>query len=98
MILTEPKNAIVKQYTHLFAEENVKLTFAREALLAAAQKAKQAGTGARALRMILENLLRDLMFEVPSDSSIAEIHISEKTITENQPPVIIRRGSSEKIA
>ncbi|MBS0624329.1 MAG: ATP-dependent Clp protease ATP-binding subunit ClpX [Verrucomicrobia bacterium] len=97
-ILTEPKNAIVKQYTHLFAEENVKLTFAREALLAAAQKAKQAGTGARALRMILENLLRDLMFEVPSDSSIAEIHISEKTITENQPPVIIRRGSSEKIA
>lgn len=98
-ILNEPKNAIVKQYTRLFEEENVKLTFSSEALLAAAKKAKDAGTGARALRMILENLLRDLMFEVPSDPSIAEIHIEEETITKNKSPVIVRRkNSSEKIA
>jgi len=97
-ILTEPKNAIVKQYAHLFAEENVKLHFDHGALLAAAQKAKSAGTGARALRMILENLLRDLMFEVPTDETISEVHILEETIKENKPPVIIRRGSSEKIA
>lgn len=97
-ILTEPKNAIVKQYTHLFAEEGVKLEFSNEALHAAARKAKEAGTGARALRMILENLLRDLMFEVPSDDSIAEIHIAETTISQNAAPHIIRRDSEKKIA
>ncbi len=99
-ILTEPKNAVVKQYKSLFEEENVKLTFTQEALLAAAKKAKEAGTGARALRMILENLLRDLMFEVPSDNTIAEIHIDESTIEKNTAPQIIRRdrGSSKKIA
>ncbi len=97
-ILTEPKNAIVKQYTHLFEEENVKLSFTKEALFAAAKKAKEAGTGARALRMILENLLRDLMFEVPSDESIAEIHVSEETITKNERPHIIRRDAPKKIA
>lgn len=97
-ILTEPKNAVVKQYTHLFAEENVKLQFSKEALLAAAKKAKAAGTGARALRMILENLLTDLMFEVPSDEGISEIHISEETIEKGTPPTIIRRDADEKIA
>lgn len=97
-ILTEPKNATVKQYTYLFEEENVKLVFSQSALLAAAKKAKEAGTGARALRMILENLLRDLMFEVPTDDTIAEIHIDEETITLGTPPVIIRRNPSEKIA
>jgi len=97
-ILTEPKNAIVKQYAHLFQEEGVKLEFSHEALLAAAKKAKEAGTGARALRMILENLLRDLMFEVPSDDTIAEIRVAEETISHNKPPEIIRRNSSEKIA
>ncbi len=76
-ILTEPKNSIVKQYTRLFEEENVKLEFTPDALYAAAKKAKEAGTGARALRMILENLLRDLMFEVPSDETIAEIQITK---------------------
>lgn len=97
-ILTEPKNAVVKQYKNLFEEENVKLEFSKEALYAAAIKAKEAGTGARALRMILENLLTDLMFEVPSDETIAEVHITEETITQGKPPEIIRRGSSEKIA
>jgi ATP-dependent Clp protease ATP-binding subunit ClpX len=97
-ILTEPKNAVVKQYKNLFDEENVKLEFTKGALYAAAVKAKEAGTGARALRMILENLLTDLMFEVPSDETIAEIHIHEETITEGKPPEIIRRDASEKIA
>jgi len=95
-ILSEPKNAIVKQYTHMFAEEGVKLSFSQEALFAAAKKAKEAGTGARALRMILENLLRDLMFEVPSDETIAEVHISEEAILHNHPPTITRRD--KKIA
>lgn len=97
-ILNEPKNAIVKQYTQMFAEENVRLIFTPDALVAAAKKAKEAGTGARALRMILENLLRDLMFEVPSDDTIAEIQIDANTIVQNIAPLIIRRNSSEKIA
>ena len=95
-ILEEPKNAIVRQFQQLFAQEGVKLHFKPEALSAIAEKAKEAGTGARALRMIIENLMRDMMFEVPSDETIQEIIIHESTITENTEPEIIR--SDEKIA
>jgi ATP-dependent Clp protease ATP-binding subunit ClpX len=87
-ILTQPKNAIIKQYAQLFAEENVKLAFAPDALRAMAEKAKETGTGARALRMIVENLLLDLMFEVPSNPSIKEILIEKACITADQPPLI----------
>lgn len=97
-ILTEPKNAVVKQYKALFAEEGVDLHFSADALLAAAKKAKEAGTGARALRMILENLLVDLMFEVPSDPLITDIYIEEETITQGKTPRIIRSGTDKKIA
>ncbi|MCH9610950.1 MAG: ATP-dependent Clp protease ATP-binding subunit ClpX [Chlamydiales bacterium] len=97
-ILTEPKNAVMKQYKALFAEEGVDLHFSDEALLAVARKAKEAGTGARALRMIFENLLRDLMFEVPSDPSVREIYIEEETITKNKEPVIVRTDDDKKIA
>lgn len=93
-ILVRPKNAIIKQYQQLFAEENVKLDFTERALQAIAKKAKETGTGARALRMIAENLLRDLMFEVPSDPSIKEIVIDEESITDNQPPRVIRDRSA----
>lgn len=89
-ILTQPKNAIIKQYQALFKEENVKLEFSETALLAMAEKAKETGTGARALRMIVENMLRDLMFEVPSDPSIREIMVDKECITNNHPPKIIR--------
>lgn len=91
-ILVEPKNAVIKQYTQLFEEENVKLHFTKDALTAIAKKAKLSGTGARALRMIVENLLRDLMYEVPSDESIREITIEESTITKNTSPIIKRSG------
>ena len=93
-ILTEPKNAIIKQYTHLFHEEGVKIHFKPEALRAMAQKAKDAGTGARALRMIAENLLLDLMFEVPSDSTIKEIVIEKECITDKKLPVIVHSEAS----
>lgn len=89
-ILTEPRNAIIKQYTSMFKEEGVKLEFTPDALIAIGKKAKETGTGARALRMIVENLLRDLMFEVPSNPSIKEILIEKETITENRPPKIIK--------
>lgn len=89
-ILTKPKNAIIKQYIALFAEENVKLEFSEEALQAMAQKAKDTGTGARALRMIAESILRDLMFEVPSDPSIKEILVDKESVTMGAPPQIVR--------
>lgn len=89
-ILTEPRNAIIKQYTSMFKEEGVKLEFTKEALIAIGKKAKETGTGARALRMIVENLLRDLMFEVPSNPSIKEILIEKETILENKPPKITK--------
>jgi ATP-dependent Clp protease ATP-binding subunit ClpX len=89
-ILVRPKNAIIKQYARLFAEEGVKLEFTEDAYKAMADKAKSTGTGARALRMIVENLLRDLMFEVPSDPTIKEILIEKNTILENQAPIIRR--------
>ena len=93
-ILTAPKNAIIKQYTALFKEEGVDLSFTPSALEAIADKAKETGTGARALRMIAENLLRDLMFEVPSDPSIKEILIDKETITKNAAPKIQRKKAS----
>ncbi|MCC6128241.1 MAG: ATP-dependent Clp protease ATP-binding subunit ClpX, partial [Chlamydiae bacterium] len=88
-ILTQPKNAVVKQYVQLFKEENVKLHFTEAALRAMAEKAKETGTGARALRMIAENILRDLMFEVPSDPSIKEIIIDKECITQATPPQVL---------
>lgn len=95
-ILTEPKNAIIKQYQALFEMEGVKLNFADGAIRAVAKKAKEAGTGARALRLILENMMRELMFEVPSDDTIREIVVEEKCVTEHAYPHIIR--TDEKIA
>lgn len=93
-ILTKPKNAIIRQYIALFAEENVKLSFTDEALQEIAKKAKETGTGARALRMIVEHTLRDLMFDVPSDPSIQEIIVDKEAITERAPPKIIRNHSA----
>ncbi|NGX36836.1 MAG: ATP-dependent Clp protease ATP-binding subunit ClpX, partial [Candidatus Anoxychlamydiales bacterium] len=85
-ILTKPKNAIIKQYIQLFRDEDVDLKFTDDALKAIAKKAKKTKTGARALRMIVENLLRDLMFETPSDPSIKEIIIEKETIDKAKEP------------
>lgn len=91
-ILTKPKNALVKQYVKLFEGENVKLTFTEKALEAIAHKAIAIGTGARALRTILENTLRDAMYDIPSDSTIAEVICEERTITEGIGPTIKKRA------
>jgi len=95
-ILSEPKNAIAKQFIAMFEMEGVKLDFTDEALAGIAKKAIEAGTGARALRMILENIMRDLMFEVPTDPSIAEILIDEDVVLGKKSPIIKR--TDEKIA
>lgn len=90
-ILTQPKNAIVKQYQQLFAEEGVQLSFTEDALRAMGEKAKETGTGARALRMIVESILLNLMYDVPSDPSIKEIVVEKECVTSGKPPVLIHR-------
>jgi ATP-dependent Clp protease ATP-binding subunit ClpX len=89
-ILTKPKNAIIKQYIQLFAEEGVALSFTTDALRAMAEKAKATGTGARALRMIVESLLLNLMFETPSDPGIKQVIVDRECIVDNTPPQIKR--------
>jgi ATP-dependent Clp protease ATP-binding subunit ClpX len=85
-ILTQPKNALVRQYKALFNYENVELEFNEEALKAIAQKALDMGTGARGLRGVLENLLRRTMYELPSQSDIKRCVINEKVVLDNEAP------------
>ena len=96
-ILVKPKNAITKQYQRLFREDGVQLHFTEDALEAMAIKAKEAGTGARALRMITETVLIDLMYEVPSDADITDVIIDKESIQGTKTPVIQRssEGTTE---
>jgi len=87
-ILVKPKNAIIGQYQRLFTEDGVDLSFTEDALKAIAAKAKKSDTGARALRMIVETLLMDLMYEVPSDPTVKQVTIEEGCVTDDKPPVI----------
>ncbi|MBF5059360.1 ATP-dependent Clp protease ATP-binding subunit ClpX [Candidatus Neptunochlamydia vexilliferae] len=87
-ILVKPRNAVIEQYIALFSEDGVELSFTDEALRAIATKAKKSDTGARALRMIVETLLMDLMYEIPSDPTVKEVLIDEGCVNEEAPPVI----------
>ena len=89
-ILVKPKNAIIKQYQFLFHQDGVKLNFTDKALKAIATKAKNSDTGARALRMIVETLLMDLMYEVPSDPTVKELIIEKECVEKGKPPIIKR--------
>lgn len=89
-ILTEPKNALIKQYKALFAFDGVKLEFEDGAIEAIADKAIERNTGARGLRSIIEETLSDIMFEVPSDDSIQTVIISKKCITDGKSPKLVR--------
>lgn len=87
-ILQEPKNALTKQYTRLFALEDVKITFDEKALAAIAQKALKRGTGARGLRAIIEESLMEIMFEIPARDDIIEVRVTESCITNGTPPLL----------
>ncbi|MCM8709779.1 ATP-dependent Clp protease ATP-binding subunit ClpX [Clostridium sp. SYSU_GA19001] len=91
-ILTEPKNALVKQYKKLFEMDNVELDFSKEALLAIADEAIKRNTGARGLRAIIEDIMRDVMFEVPSNEGIAKVIVNEETISTKKPQLIMAEG------
>jgi ATP-dependent Clp protease ATP-binding subunit ClpX len=87
-ILKEPKNALTKQYAKLFDLEEVKLTFEEHALRAVAAKALKRGTGARGLRAILEEILTDVMFDLPSRDDVTEVRVIESTVTKRSPPLL----------
>lgn len=90
-ILTEPKNALVKQYQELFKLEDVKLSFTKDALAAMAHLAIERETGARGLRSIMEEVMRDIMFEVPSQDDIKEVIINADNVTAHTSPKIIKK-------
>jgi ATP-dependent Clp protease ATP-binding subunit ClpX len=87
-ILQEPKNALTKQYTKLFDLEEVKLTFEPSALRAIAGKALKRGTGARGLRAILEELLTDVMFDLPTREDVVEVKITESSVMNGTTPLL----------
>ncbi len=95
-ILVEPKNALVKQYQKLFEMEDVRLTIEKEALRAVAQKALKRGTGARGLRAILESMMTDIMFELPSRDDVREVALTAECVTEGRAPLVVTERARQK--
>ena len=95
-ILTEPRNALVKQYQKMFALDGVELDFETSALEAIAEKAIERGTGARGLRAILEESLQPVMFEVPSRDDIAKVVITAGVVTEGRGPLMVTTKDSDR--
>ena len=95
-ILKEPKNALTKQYTKLFDLEEVKITFDESALRAVAGKALKRGTGARGLRAILEEIMTDVMFDLPSRDDITEVKITESCVLNGTPPLLELSAKRQK--
>ncbi|MGC6407229.1 ATP-dependent protease ATP-binding subunit ClpX [Bisgaard Taxon 45] len=91
-ILTEPKNALIKQYQALFSLEEVALEFSPEALTAMAKKALARKTGARGLRSIVEAILLDTMYDLPSLQHLEKVIVEASTITDNQPPTLVYKA------
>jgi ATP-dependent Clp protease ATP-binding subunit ClpX len=94
-IMLEPKNALVKQYQKLFGMENVTLRFTEGALQAVAREAMKRNSGARGLRSILENIMLDIMYEIPSQPDIRECVISEEVVTSRELPLLLYEGTLE---
>ena len=97
-ILTEPKNALVKQYSKLFEMEDVELEFRDEALRAIARKAMERKTGARGLRSILETTLLDIMYDLPSMEGVSKVVIDEGVINGEAEPLLIYKSSEQSVA
>jgi len=97
-ILTEPKNALVKQYKRLFEMENVDLTFTDDALIAVAKKAITRKTGARGLRSILEGILLETMFELPTFEGVEEVVVNAEVIEGKAQPLLIYSETKSKKA
>ncbi|MFN3480449.1 MAG: ATP-dependent Clp protease ATP-binding subunit ClpX [Thermodesulfovibrionales bacterium] len=94
-ILTEPKNSLIKQYQKLLSFDDVKLRFTDSALTAIARRAVQRKTGARGLRAILEEVMLDVMYEIPSEKGISECLINEDTVVKKERPILIYKKQAE---
>lgn len=97
-ILTEPKNALVKQYQRLLKMDDVDLEFTEDSLIAIADKALERNTGARGLRAILEKIMNEIMYEVPSNPKIAKVTVTQECITEDKAPEITLRKPKKSAA
>src|SRR2546427_2379512 len=95
-ILIEPKNALSKQYQKLFELEDVRLTIEKDALKAIAQKAIKRGTGARGLRAILEEMMTDIMFDLPSRDDVREVAITAECVTQGRAPLLVTERVRQK--
>jgi len=89
-ILTEPKNALVKQYQKLLEYDQVELDFGRDALEAVADRAVDRGIGARGLRAVLEEVMTQIMYDVPSDPTIVKVNVNADCVTKGAAPEVIR--------
>ena len=96
-ILEEPKNALVKQYQKMFELEGVGLTFDRKAIKAISRKALERGTGARGLRSIIEGIMRDLMFEIPSRTDVSEVVITSECVEQGTAPLLLLNAEEQKL-
>ena len=96
-ILTEPKNALVKQYQKLFSFDHVKLTFEPDAVEAIAIKAMERKTGARGLRSILENVMMDVMYRIPSDDTIEQCIITKEAVDGESKPLVVHRETGGRL-
>jgi len=95
-ILVEPKNALVKQYTKMFELEGIGLTFDRDAIEAIAAKTLERGTGARGLRSVIEGLMRDVMFDIPSRSDVREVVVTPECVDHGVPPLLVLHPEPER--
>ena len=95
-ILTEPKNSLTKQYGKLFEMEGVEVDFRKDALEAVANKAMDRKTGARGLRSIMESVLLDTMYKIPSESNVSKVVVDESVIRgESEPLLVYESNDSE---
>jgi ATP-dependent Clp protease ATP-binding subunit ClpX len=95
-ILQEPKNALVKQYTKMLELEEVGLTFEPSAITAIAEKTLKSGTGARGLRAVIEETLREILFELPSRTDVREVVVTKEAVEDGVPPLLVLRPEAEK--
>ncbi|MCA9690377.1 MAG: AAA family ATPase, partial [Myxococcales bacterium] len=94
-ILTQPKNALVKQYERLLMMDGVTLKFTESALRAVASKSREQKAGARGLRTILERSMLDVMYELPSVDNVREVVVNEESIAKNEQPVLVYESDDE---
>jgi ATP-dependent Clp protease ATP-binding subunit ClpX len=95
-ILQEPKNALVKQYEKMFELEGIRLTFDAEGISAVARRALDRGTGARGLRAVLEDVMRDVMYDIPSRDDVREVVVTRESVTDGIPPLLVLDAEKKK--